>query len=145
MFNFVGHTSRASFVPNSSFAALESALVAPLLLCLIFGVIDGSRMVMAQSVVEFTAQQMARWSDAHSVTGRTNLLDYAQNDFNISPDSSSDMAVSVFPGLKGSTIQVRSSFTFWSPKFIRMMVPGATGAKNAVLFASAITKKKLTT
>ena len=122
---------------NSSFAALEAALIAPLVLFLTFGLIDGTRMVMAQSVAEFSAQQMVRWGQTHAAATSPDLMIYAKTVMNETAKQANAMTVSVFPNGRGGTIQVRSTFTFWSPKFVRGFIPGSSGAKYIVLYASA--------
>jgi Flp pilus assembly protein TadG len=137
MFRQLSIESKRIELRNSSFAALEAALAAPLVLCLTFGLIDGTRMIMAQSVAEFTAQQMVRWGQSHAAASTSEFMDYAKAELTEASELAKTMTVSVFPIGKGGKIQVRSTFAFWSPKFIRGFIPGSSGAKYIILYASA--------
>jgi len=131
------HAEKSEFALNSSRAAMGSVLMAPLAVCLIFGFVDGIRMAVAQSVIDFTAQQMSRWSRAHGWAAPTDLMTYADRDLKVSSHQSPVMDVSLYPSYRGTTIQVRSTFIFWAPKFVRLMIPGASHGQSAILCATS--------
>lgn len=53
--------------PNaeSGSTAVEFAFAAPILLALIFGVMDGGRAIFTKAVIHFAAQDAARWAVVH--------------------------------------------------------------------------------
>ena len=50
---------------ESGASAIEFALVAPILLAMIFGIMDSGRAVFTQAVIHFAAQEAARWAVVH--------------------------------------------------------------------------------
>ncbi len=117
---------------NSSRASITSALTAPLALCLFFFIADGIRIVWVQSILEFTAGQMTRFSQMHSPSTFGATMDYAHRDLNILPN----MSVSIISGQSQMGFQVRYTFTYWSPQFIRQIIPGAQKSSLAVLYST---------
>ena len=50
---------------ESGGSAIEFALAAPVLLAMIFGIMDGGRAVFTQAVIHYAAQNAARWAVVH--------------------------------------------------------------------------------
>jgi len=123
--------------PNSSGMAIGTALVVPLALLLIFGIVDGVRAVWAQSILQFTVDQMVRWGQVHSSNGIGAVLDYAHRDLDLPSPHNSNMALTVTSGPTRVGIQVRYTFTYWAPKAVRLIVPGVSKSGQTILYATA--------
>ncbi len=122
---------------NSSGMTVGAAFVAPILVCLIFGLLDGVRAVWAQSMLQFTADQIVRWGQVHTPNGVGAVLDYARRDLNLPSPQNASMTLTVIPDSTKVAIQVRYTFTFWAPKVVRVIVPGSSKSGLTILYATA--------
>ena len=112
---------------TSGMSVVETALVLPLFLILIIGVIDGGRVMFSQAIVYYAAQEATRWAVANPKTEeqteeqyKQSITDYATSRLILIARSNSAAVSTVAPpdptdGTRTVSVTINYTFDFIIP------------------------------
>ena len=112
---------------TSGMSVVETALVLPLFLILLIGVIDGGRVMFTQAIVYFAAQEATRWAVANPKTAEQteqqytdSIKDYATSRLILISKNNSGTVTTVAPpdptdGTRTVSVTINYTFDFIIP------------------------------
>ena len=95
-------------------AAVEFALIGPVLLTLVFGIIEAAQLYWARNALTFAAQEAGRYVIAHPTATTSDITAYARRRvLGVDPASvTATVASDVASGTTFLTVRLSSRFTF---------------------------------